>query len=476
MAALLGLAAMLPFAAVLFGDFVWDDHVVFETNEQLGLADLPGYWLQGEASSTGIGRTSRYNPLGWTLFSLETVLAGDARPPWLYHATSLLLHGVGVALLAALLLVTARVGGARQPRLFAGIGAGWFAIAPVQAEVVCFPAAQFDSLAWLLLGGGALLAVTARSDLGQLAGGLLAATSMLSKEATLPALLVLPLLLPFLRDREGWRRPALWGWTAAGAWGGVVAVMAARRAIGIVMPSALGESSVERIVASFAALFRMAVLQEQLSLMRPITTVPGDVDLVVLGLFVVIGVVGLFKRWTFEGRAAAGGALWMACLLAPHAAAAVGFELQPDRYAYLALPGLGMVVASGATARPIRGLLPVLGLLGLLFVVRDVHQTQRWFGDVELFTWEVEQFPEAPQTWYHLGMVLRNEGLPDEADAALAEAARLGPFLPQTWGELAELRANRGDVAGALRAVDEGLTHLPGDPALLQLRAQISGR
>jgi len=475
MAVLIGLLAMLPFVAVLGAGLVWDDHVVVEVNDYLRLEHLPGFWLEGEAAYTGVGRTSRYDPLGWSLYLLETVASGDARPPALYHATSLALHGLGAGLLAALLLLLGRAGGARQPRLFAAIGAGVFAWAPVQAEVVCFVSARFDSLAWVLLVGGALIGASARGRGMQVLGGLVAASSMLSKEATLTGVVLLPLLVVALKDGDALRRPRTWLPLAAGAWGGAAAVMVARRVVGITMPGGLADAGLSAIVANFAGLMRVALLQERLSLMRPIPTELGGLDGLLLGAMVAVGLFGLATWRTFEGRAAAAGALWLAALLAPHAAAAVGFQLMPDRYCYLAYPGLAMVVAAGATARPVRGLLPALALVGLLFVARDVGQTGRWSDDLALFSWEVDQFPEAPQTHYHLGMLLREHGLVDAAEASLREATRLGPFLPQTWGELAELQARRGDREEARATVAEGLRHLPGNQALLSMEELLRG-
>jgi hypothetical protein len=474
MAVLLGLVAMLPFVAVLGADFVWDDHPVLEANSYFELEHLAGFWLEGERSSTGMGRGSRYNPLGWTLYLMESVVSGGARPAWLYHLTSLLMHGLGTGLLAALLLVLARAGGAREPRWFAGVGAAWFAWAPVQAEVVCFAAARFDSLAWVLLCGGALIAASARGPGGQVLGGLLAASSMLSKEATLTGVVLLPILLVGLKDARLLRQPKHWLPLAGGAWGGAAAVMLARRLIGITMPGGLADAGLGRIFANLGGLMRVAVLQERLSLMRPIVTEPRALDVAIVVAMIGVGLLGLSRWRTFEGRAAAAGALWLAALLAPHAAAAVGFELMPDRYCYLAYPGLAMVVAAGGTARPMRVLLPAFAAVMLLFAARDVTQVSRWTDDIALFSWEVEQYPDAPQTHYHLGMILREEGLLDQAEASLIEAARLGPTLPQTWGELAELRANRGNVTGALAALDEGLSYLPGNAALEELRTQLT--
>lgn len=470
---LLGLLAMAPFVAVLAAGYVWDDHVVIESNVFLTLDQLGGFWLEGEASSTGIGRGSRYNPLGWSLYLLESVIGGGTPPAWLPHATSLAMHGLGTGLLAALLLVLSRAGGARDPRLFAVVGAAWFAWSPLQAEVVCFVSARFDSLAWVLLAGGALLAASANDRRLQALGGLIAASSMLSKEATLTGLVLLPLVVVGLKDLPSLRKPRLWLPLAGGAWGGAAAVLAARRLLGIGMPGGLAEAGIDRILINFAALMRMSLLQEQLSLMRPIPTTFGALDALLVIAMIGVGGVGLVKARSFEGRAAAAGALWLAALLAPHAAAAVGFELMPDRYVYLAAPGLAMVAAAAATARPVRGLIPALALLALLFGMRDVAQVSRWKDDIALFSWEVEQFPEAPQTHYHLGMLLAERGHLDLAEAELLESARWGPRLPQTWGELAELRANRGNVPGALAAIDEGLRNLPGHPGLLELRAAV---
>ncbi len=470
----------MPFVFVLAGGFVWDDHAQLETNARFALSDLPGYWLQAENSFADVGRPSKYNPLGWSLFLLESVVSRGARPAWLYHATSLGMHGLGVGLFAILLLALGRRAGWERPRLVAAVCCLWFAWSPVQSEVVCWPSARFDSLAFVLLAAGGVLLVRARGAPGQLLGGLLAAASLLSKEAALPGVLLLAPGLAWLEGLDRLRAWRSWAIGAAGAVGGTALVMLVRRLVGVSLPGQLEALPFGRILAAEAGLLRLATVQGELSLMRPIPASPRPGDLVVLAALVVVGLAGLGLARRPSGRMIALGAAWAAGLALPGAVAAVRYELLPDRYAYLAVPGLALLVGAAVleaarALRPelIRWLLVGLACVGALFVARDLAQTARFVDDEALFRWERATFPDVPQTAWFLGRVLAADGRLEEAEEELRQSVELGPFLPQTWRELAVVQAQRGDLDGALVTLDAGLAELPGEPALLELRAQV---
>jgi len=479
-AAGLGLAAILPYLPVLTGGFVWDDHSQLELNTRFALADLPGYWLHAENAFAEVGRPAKYNPLGWSLFLLESVVSGGARPAWLYHASSLAMHGLAVGLFGLLLLSVARRCGWPRPRLMTAAAALWFAWAPIQSEVVCWPSARFDSLAMVLLAAGGLVLLRARTPAGRALGGLLAAASLLSKEAALPGVLLIAPGLAWLQGMDRLRAWREWVPGLLGAAGGIAAVMVVRKLVGVSLPSGLEALPMAKVVASEANLLRLAVLQERLSLMRPIPASVRAADLAVSLGVAALGVVGLARSWKASGRMAAFGALWLGSLTVLGATAAVRYELLPDRYCYLAMPGMAMIVGAAALevavrSRPrlLRGFVLVLCGVGLLFAARDLAQTGRFDDDIALFRWEQARFPDAPQTAWFLGMVLAEDGQLDEAEEQLQLSTRLGPALPQTWRELAALQARRGRFEEALHTVDAGLAELPGQPALVELRSEI---
>jgi len=476
----LAVAAVLPFLPVLAGGFVWDDHPQIAENAHFGLGDLPGYWLQSENAYAGVGRPGKYNPLGWSLFLLESVASGGARPSWLYHATSLLAHGIGVGLFGWLLLAVGRGAGWTHPRMIAIVCTLWVAWAPIQSEVVCWPSARFDSIAFAILAGSGLLLVRANSPLARFAGGLLAAAALLSKEAALPGVLLLAPGLAWLQGLEPLRQWRSWAPGALGAVAGTAVVMVVRRCVAVSLPSDLGGLPLDRLVASESSLLRLAVLQDELSLMRPIPLAIQPFDLAVALALVAVVSIGVFRARQPSGRMMAFGAVWLIALALPGAVAAVRYELLPDRYLYLASPGMALVVGGVVmevrlAVRPAaaRWLAPALFCVGLVFVVRDVGQTVRFEDDVALFQWERARFPDVPQTAWYLGMVLADEGRYGEAEEQLQRATELGPELPQTWRELAALQARWGDLEAAMATVDAGLVALPDHPALLDLRREI---
>lgn len=55
----------------------------------------------------------------------------------------------------------------------------------------------------------------------------------------------------------------------------------------------------------------------------------------------------------------------------------------------------------------------------------------------------------------------------------LDEAIRLNPDYPQAYTRRARIRLANNDIPGASADVDAALTYEPGNPALLQLRAEI---
>lgn len=472
--------AVLPFLGVLGGGFVWDDHVQLELNTHLELRSLAGYWLEAEHSFAEVGRQSRYNPLGWSVFVLESVLSGGTRPAWLFHLTSLIVHG-GVAALLFAVLREVVPGAGRAPArpwlLGLALLCAW---SPAQAEVACWASARFESLAALALLGGALVVLRSGGVRGALLGGALAATSLFSKESTLGCIALLP-LLPALREGWTWRghRARVLG-TAAGAIVVTGLFFGLRARVGVSLPEGLGGLAPLSVLLSELRLLHLAVLPTELSLMRPLPVEASLGDLLAGGGVLFAALSGFQRRGRLSGRLVLAGSLVLVLATLPGAIAAARFELLPDRYVYLGFPGLCLLLAgvflslAERDESRRRGRAEFAGLLGLSLLLSvsaiwDLRQVDRWSDDVQLFEGEVALWPEAPQTHYHLGLVLRMRGDHEGAAASLVESTRHGPGLWQTWAELAVTRLDLGDYAGAGAALRAGRQATGNHPRLVQL-------
>lgn len=441
--------AIVPWFGALAGGLVYDDLLQIAQNPRLDLADLGGWWLQGESAWSGVGRPGRYNPIGWTVFVLEAWAAGGTTTPWVFHATSLLVHGAASGFLYATLR---RLPMEHAPALLAALLFAWH---PLQSEVACWPAARFESLALLLLLGGVFLAQRARSKALAFGAGVLAALSVLCKETAGPLAFFVPLAGP--------RRGA----TMGGVLAGLAASAALRFHAEVGAPTDLAALSASRLLASALELHRLAWLPTELSLLRPL---PLSAAPLAIAVGLGAGVLALLTR----RPATLVGAAWAGTVLAVHALASARYELLPDRYLYLALPGIALAITPALRRSRLARGAALTALAG--FAAVAILQAPRWTDDLSLFGHERRVWPDAPQAAYQLGLAEARAGHPERAEAELLEATRLGPTLPQTWGELAALQANLGRADDARATTARALEILPSNPALLALQAQLRDR
>jgi len=474
------LLAVLPFLGALAGDFVWDDHDQIELNRHLEISSLAGYWLEAEQSFAGVGRSSRYNPLGWSVFVIENLVSGGVRPPALFHATSLAAHGLASLLLLLLLFQLVPTAGSRVRRSGLLAIALLFAWSPIQSSVVSWPSARFESLAVCCLLGGALLVLRSERPSSALLGGLLAALSLFAKESALGPLLLLPtvLLISGERDWASWRARLLACVTGVAV--GTACFFGLRSAAGVALPEGLSSVRPADVLLAELRLLHLAVWPSELSLLRPLPSDAGLGDLLAGGGLALALVLGIVHRSQLAGRLALAGALVLSLATVPGALASVRFELLPDRYVYIGHPGLCLLLVALGLAlqsrdgrrsrgRALAGGLVGLGLLLCCSFGWDIRQTSRWTDDVALFAWEVERWPDAPQTHYHLGLAYRMAGDHRAAEAALQRATVLGPTLWQTWSELAVTALDLGDYEQSEEALSVGLLATGGHPRLQEL-------
>ena len=461
---LVGVLAVLPFLPSIAGDFVWDDWQRVARNPHLVPGALAGFWAGDAALLDGISRASMYNPLGWTLHILEVFLAGGARPPALFHATNLLIHGACAAAVYQLIRSLAPVLSWRSATV-AAVTASWM---PVLGETAGWISGRLDGLtAWLAVGGAAI-AARAAGWRGAALGGAILGSSLFAKESGGALVVGLPVLaLIWRRDR----RTVAFGVAAVGV---LVVAAGIRASAGIGVEGGLAALEPARMVPAFLALIELTVVPVWApSVLRPL---PLAVSAASVGVLLALGTaLGLaLGRGGPARRVVVAGVAWVALGALPNALAATRYELLPDRYAAVAAVGVGLLIAGALVVRPARqhagAALVALAAVGLL-APRSGAQCLRFTDDVAFFGWEVERWPDAPQAWFFLGDVLATQGRHEEAETALLRAVALAPALPQTWHRLATARYAAGDLDGARSAVEEGLRVLPNEPGLGALRA-----
>lgn len=153
-AALVVLAAWLPFVTSLGNPWLWDDVLLLAqrlTPEQLtSLADVwrQPYWGH-------VGPADTYRPLSLSLIYLEQQAFGTSVPP--YRLVSLLLHGAVSLLVLALI---GRLAGARIGWLCAVL----FAVHPIHAEAVAMVYGQLELCSALFTLAAIWFYVQARGD------------------------------------------------------------------------------------------------------------------------------------------------------------------------------------------------------------------------------------------------------------------------------------------------------------------------
>ena len=434
-----------------------DDAVVFRNPIQrdFGRRELRDA-LDPRASRLAYGL--QYTPIADLSYALDGRLLG--RAPGAYHLQGLLLH---VAATSLLVVLARRLGASATAAASAG---ALFGLHPLQVEPVVSISAR--EVVW---AGALLLAMLvawqrarAAHSRGAAAGALaLAVLANLAKQtAVVSALLVIALDLTVAARNEPWRR-RLRVWlphlaiTVAFVWLGLVV----GRREGIVAPSTLGAAARLRLALAAVGLYaRMLVW--------PVGLLPAyDVDApaawldgrVVAGTAaIVVGLVLIAAGWRRAPRLVLG-VLLAGIALAP-VAHGLGTQVVADRYAYVAMAGIALAVASvfelaAARAPRAAGTCALVGIAACTLVARA--RVDVWRNDVTLFADAAATEPGKP-LWHHLlGRALIMSGAAETGRAEMALARRLAPNgvvdgycpMPAVVGELARQRERAGDLDAA---------------------------
>lgn len=467
------LATCLAYLPVFTAGFIWDDPDYVLNNPNLrepgGIARI---WLEPRSSP-------QYYPVVFTSFWIEWQLWRD----WAagYHATNVVLHALGGFLLWRVLARLAVPG--------ALLAAGLWTLHPVQVESVAWITERKNTLSALLyLAGG--LALLRHADLpsprslrwwGAFALFCLAVLSK-SVTASLPAAVLLVRWWQGhpVRERATMR---LLPFFVVGAVAGLHTSYLEREHVGAVghewqyADHAVGELLARVLIAGRAVVFYLGKLlwPLDLSFMYERWTVdPYDASQWVYPAGVLLTLLLLWWSRPRLGRGPLVAALFFVGTLFP----ALGFfNVYPHRYSFVAdhfqhLASAGVLTAVAASVsrptlprvarRTVSLVLPVV-LGGLSFLqARDYESA--------LVLWEAtaRRSPRAWVAWTNLGKLYADAGRVDDAILAHEVAWSLEQRVPDTWYNLAMVRARQGRFDEAREMLRRAL-ELTGEKSVLRL-------
>lgn len=513
------LTAWLWSPALSFG-FVYDDHLQIESNSSIRSWTHLGYLLREPLwSQLGPGKASPwYRPLFSVLLLVQYSLFGSSPEGW--HLVSIALHILVVlALFLFLLLQFGRW-------LPAFVGACFFAVSPLAAEVVNWLSASDDALYTLLI----LLALCAlvlstrmehprRAFLLRLCCGGLLALAIFAKE-TAAVGVVLAVVWEYLFATPQQRRNRILFYLALA---GLVVVSVAAH------PSAHPPDA--RPTAAAIAAMPYAALLAIRKMLWPLPVSefyelwlsPArsaiSVTLHVTALLAVAGAL----LWAGMRSRFVGWALLVVTLPLGLSLAGIyvfrDYDLFHDRYLYLSIAGVAMLIAAGvAKVEPQKRILGVVlsalavVLCGEAWLARSVSGQFR--SDISLFSHAVQVAPQnvlawqllgdaelrmgdcraaagsyrkaealRPDLWktaFYLGAAESRCGMNAPAAWAFARAAAISAATTEqvalAWYELGRVRIAEGDPSGAEAALHQAALRDPGSHRIRNLLAQLHTR
>lgn len=486
---LLAATTLLVFIPALRGGFAYDSRLQILTDPFL---HDPANWpavLSGRVLGMDVLDFNR--PVMLASLMLDAAIWGVR--PFGYHLTSVLLHVVNVVLVWRLL---ERLGASGPgPMTPAVVGALIFAVHPLVTETVCEPSYREDLLVATFTLAALAVALDRPRPAGPGAGasrpaeegGRIAAClgcgllAVASKESgiVLPPLLLAAWALEGRDDRGRFWPTAIGGTTLV-----VVAFLAARFLLEpaesriFAKPEPLGGSfaaalSIEpRILALDVQLLLWPFNQSADYQLSSLDHLPLPRAILVLTL-----VVGALAWGARRDRRIGFAAAVIVLAILPVANLRPIFQPAADRYLYLPLVGVAIIVASlldgrwwppGSTAR--HGAIAVAAAAILLLGAACVRRQAVWHDPVALWEDTLRKAPNSFSAAWGLAEALFDDGRSADAERAARTAVRLsGGADGGTWATLAVIVAERGRR-------DEARDHLARALAADPLLADPDGR
>lgn len=471
---LIAVVTVAAFRSLLHNDFIdFDDDLYVTANMMV----RSGVTLKGLFWSFSTFHAANWHPLTWLSHMIDVELFG--MNPMGHHAASLALHVANALLLCSLLhRLTGRIGRSAAVALL-------FAVHPLHVESVAWVAERKDLLStlFLLLTVRAYTGyVAAPSLLRYLPVALLFTLSLMAKQmpVMLPALLLLLDWWPLKR------------FTHEGRQGIKEAGLLLAEKLPLVLLAAAAAAMVIRAHAAAGALFGreqgtlllhagnaiLSYVKYLLTMFRPtglalfypfeaaaVTPVRVAAALVLL-LLVSAAVIALRKDRPYLCF----GWFWYLISLVPVIGFfRVGGQALADRYTYLPLTGIFIMIVWGAAgaAESRRKLLPAVVGAGViivaLFSFLTARQVRVWRSSYELYAHALATVERNWLAHNNMGILLSQHNRNDEALRHFRESVRINPFGIDGVRNLGSSLQMAGRYDEAIEAYHQALRLYPDD-------------
>jgi protein O-mannosyl-transferase len=430
---------------------------------------LQGLTPENAAWAMASTEQSNWHPLTWLSHMLDVQVFGLL--PGFHHLTNLLLHAANSVLV---FLVLKRLTGARWP---SALVAALFAIHPLHVESVAWISERKDVLStlfWLLAMGAYALYAARPGVLRYLAVFLLMALGLMAKPmlVTLPFVLLLLDVWPLGRLRQG--QPVRWvllekaPLLVLSAASCVVTYIAQQRGGSVVgaeiLPLPLRLSNA--VVAYVAYLWKM-VWPADLAVLYPYPA--GFPAWEVAGAAAAILAVSVLAIWQARRRPylAVGWFWYLGALVPVIGLVQVGEQAMADRYTYVPLIGIFIVIAWGAAEvasawprrRWIIATLAALALAGLGW--QAARQVACWSDSETLFRHALAAGADTAMAHCKLADAERESGDTREAEREYRNALAIDANHTLTLNNYGALLTDRGQYAAALPLLERAVERQP---------------
>ena len=404
-------------------------------------------------------------PLTWFSHMLDRQLFGDHSG--YHHLTNVLLHAISSVLL---FMVLRRMTGARWPSAFVAFV---FAIHPLHVESVAWVSERKDVLSalfWILTLRAYLRYTERPGALRYLVTILTFSLGLMSKAmlVTLPFALLLLDAWPLRRFAAGTRRVILEKvpMIALSAAVSAVTFYAQRRggAVSSLQQIPLAGRIENALVSSVAYLIQF-LWPADLAVFYPYVTYSVPLTIVAAALLVAITILVVRAR---RHLYLAVGWLWYLGTLVPVIGLVqVGAQARADRYTYIPLIGISIMIAFGVSdliqqqrvSKVAVGTVAAVVCTAWFFVTWK--QVGYWRDSVALFEHAIQVTSANDLAYSDLGVALRKQGHLKEAVADFEHALAIRPTSGDAQNNLGEALLTEGHVQQALPHLNEAVRLQP---------------
>jgi len=412
-------------------------------------------------------RASNWHPLTWLSHTLDCKLFG-LNPKW-HHLVNLLFHIVNTLLL---FLVFKDMTGALWQSAYV---AALFALHPLHVESVAWVAERKDVLStmfWLLMMAAYLRYVRQHNLIWNTVTLLLFALGLMAKPmlVTLPFVLLLLDYWPLERlNRQAiFEKIPFWGLSAISS---IITFFAQQKGGAITGADMLAlRIRFANAIVSYTRYVGKMIWPTKLAVLYPYQIDRLLFLKAVAAGLALLAVTMLIIRLSARHRYLAVGWFWYLGTLVPVIGLVqVGSQTFADRYTYIPLTGLFIIVAWASPEllagwRHKKALLIAAAAIILPALSICTHiQLRCWRNSTSLFEHTLKTVSDDGTINYNLGNVLQSQGKFEEATTHYRQAVKIKPNYIKALNNLGNILAERGKFDEAVDYFNQGLHFEPND-------------